>query len=250
MTVAMALAEKLHHSSRGQRTARAGEEDLELHYTAEFRTHPPPQAAGTVYFAMDVDDVPAALGSRPDRLSEVRPQERAQRRTVQQIVDPVPLPTLDDPVPQMVGQLLNLAHFLDTPLPDPEQLVEVPKILSDDVPMRALVRETQLAEQLVEVPTIVSWSLLQLITKKNVDIPVPGGGVRGLQGFPPGQSSTSSSFSLERISERNRTSNFLLVEAFKMFSQDRAHLHLLHLQLVFVVLQMCLGKGVFELSQI
>ena len=50
--------------------ARAGE-DLELHYTAKFRTHPPSQAAGTVYFAMDVDDVLAALGSRPDRLSEV-----------------------------------------------------------------------------------------------------------------------------------------------------------------------------------
>ena len=78
----------------------------------------------------------------------------------------------------------------------------MPKILSDDVPMRALVRETQLAEQLVEVPTIVSWSLLQLIAKQNVDIPVPGGGVRGLQGFPPGQASTTSSFSLERISER------------------------------------------------
>ena len=43
MTVAMALAEKLHHSSRRQRMARTGEEDLELHYTAEFRTHPPPR---------------------------------------------------------------------------------------------------------------------------------------------------------------------------------------------------------------
>ena len=32
--------------------ARAGEEDLEFNYTAEFRTHPPPQAAGTVYFAI------------------------------------------------------------------------------------------------------------------------------------------------------------------------------------------------------
>ena len=68
MSVAMALAEKLHHSSRGQKKARAGEEDLELHYTAKFRTHPPPQSAGTVFFAMDADDVPAALGSRPDRL--------------------------------------------------------------------------------------------------------------------------------------------------------------------------------------
>ena len=174
-----------------------------MHFTATFRANPPPQAAGTQYFAMDVDDVPAADGSRPDRLSDVSgPQERAQRRTVQQIVDPVPLPTLDDPAPQMVGQLLNLAHFLDMPLPDPEQVIEVPKISSDDVPMRALVRETQLAEQLVEVPTIVSWSLLQLIMEQNVGIPVPGGGVRGLQGFPPGQASTTSSFALERISER------------------------------------------------
>ena len=111
MTVAMALAEKLHHSAQRPEMARAGEEDLELHYTAEFRTHPPPQAAGTVYFAMDVDDVPAALGSRPDRLSEVRPQERAQRRTVQQIVDPVPLPTLDDPAPQMVGTVAEPRAF-------------------------------------------------------------------------------------------------------------------------------------------
>ena len=202
-TVAAVPATFQHHSApRGPRTARTrgGARD-ELHGHAP--EDAPPQAAGTQYFAMDVDDVPAAGGSRPDRLSDVSgPQERAQRRTVQQIVDPVPLPTLDDPAPQMVGQLLNLAHFLDTPLPDPEQVIEVPKISSDDVPMRALVRETQLAEQLVEVPTIVSWSLLQLIMEQNVGIPVPGGGVRGLQGFPPGQASTTSSFALERISER------------------------------------------------
>ena len=51
------------------------------------------------------------------------------------------LPTLDDPAPQMVGQLLNLAQFFDT-------------LLSDDVPMRTPVREPQLAEQLVEVPEL------------------------------------------------------------------------------------------------
>ena len=73
-------------------------------------------------------------------------------------------------------------------------------IVLEDVSLRTAVREPQLAEQLVEVPTIVSWSSLQLITKQNVDI--LGGGVRGLQGFSPGQSSTTSSFSLERISER------------------------------------------------
>ena len=103
----------------------------------------------------------------------------------------------------MVKQLLNLAQFFDTPLPDPEQVTEVPKILSDDVPMRAPVREPQLVEQLVEVPTIVTWSLLQLIMKQNVDVPVPGRGGRisGLQGFLPGQSSTALPPE-ERISER------------------------------------------------
>ena len=49
--------------------------------------HPAPQAAGTEYFSLDVEDVPAA-GSRPDRLFAVTgPQARVQRRTVQQIVD-------------------------------------------------------------------------------------------------------------------------------------------------------------------
>ena len=143
------------------------------------------------HFFLDDDEPPAVKGSRPDRMPSLSgPQERAQRRTVQQIVDPVPLlPTLDDPAPQMVGQLLNLAHFLDTPLPDPEQVIEVPKILSDDVPVRALVREPQLVEQLVEVPTSVFFSSLQRIAEQNVDIPVVGGSGAGggLSGFVPGQ---------------------------------------------------------------
>ena len=53
----------------------------ELHYT--------PQAAGARYFAMDatedVGEAPAA--GRPAPLLEVLPQERVQRRTVEQIVD-------------------------------------------------------------------------------------------------------------------------------------------------------------------
>ena len=64
------------------------------------------------------------------------------------------------------------------------------------------VREKQLAEQLVEV-TIVSWSLPHQFAEQNVDIPVlgRGGRVSGLQGFPPGQSSTVLPPE-ERISER------------------------------------------------
>ena len=143
----------------------------------------------------------------------------------------------------MVGQVLNLAHFLDTPLPDPDQVIEVPKVLSDDVPMRTLVRESQLAGQLVEVPTIVSWSLLQLITKQNVDVP----GISGFQGFPPGQSSTvlpPENVFLSGLWSRSLISPSL--EAFKIFAQDRVHLHHLHLQLVFMVLQMGLVKGFFR----
>ena len=100
--------------------------------------------------------------------------------------------------------LLNLAHFFDTPLPVPEEVIEVPKILPEDAPMRTAVRDTQLAEQLVEVPTIVSYSLLQRTMEQHVDIPVPGRGGRnaGLQGFLPEQSSTALHVSQERISER------------------------------------------------
>ena len=83
----------------------------------------------------------------------------------------------------MVEQLPDITHFFDTR-----------KILLDDVPMRTAVRDTQLAEQLVEVPTIVPFSSLQRIVEQTVDIPVPGGGGRlaGLQGFPLEQSSTAS----------------------------------------------------------
>ena len=118
----------------------------------------------------------------------VRPQERVQRRTVQQIVDFVPsFPTLDDPAPQMVEQLADVLQFLRALSPDPEEAIEVPKISPVDVPPRTSVREPQLVEQLVEVPEIVSISSLQRIAEQNVDIPVVGGSGTGggLSGFSP-----------------------------------------------------------------
>ena len=86
----------------------------------------------------------------------------------------------------------------------PSRLLKWPKILPHDVHSRRLSHDTQLAEQLVEVPTIMSYSSLQLITEQNVDTPVPRGGGRnaGLQGFLPGQGSTTLPSSLERISEQ------------------------------------------------
>ena len=153
-SIAAALATSQHHSAlRGQMKARAGEGDFELNFAAKIRRHPPPQAAGTVYYPMDVDDVPAARGSRPDRLLDVSgPQERVQRRTVEQIVDPVPeVPLLDAPVPQTVDQLVEVLRPLDTVVP--EQVIEVPKItFHDAIPQRAVLPVPQMAEQLVDEP--------------------------------------------------------------------------------------------------
>ena len=113
------------------------------------------------------------------------------------------MPSLDVPVPQMVDQLPDIEHFFAALSPVPEQVIEVPKILPLDVPMRAALRVTQLVEQLVEVPTTVSYSSLQRTVEQLVDIPVPGGGgtSSGLHGFLPRQRSKASP-SRKRISER------------------------------------------------
>ena len=119
------------------------------------------------------------------------PQERDLPRTVEQIAVHAPMvQILDAPVTQIVEQLPDVVRFFDFLLPVPEQVIEVPKILLDDVPMRTVVRDTQLVEQLVEVPTIVSWSMLQQIMEQNVYIPVVDRGCGtggGLSGFLPGQ---------------------------------------------------------------
>ena len=106
-----------------------------------------------MYYPMDVDDVPVA-GSRPDRLTEVRPQERVLRRTVEQAGDVVPgLPALDAPVPQMVDPAAEVVRFFASLPVVAEQVIEVPTVSEDPIPQRALLRAPQLAEQLVDVPT-------------------------------------------------------------------------------------------------
>ena len=170
LSVAMALSEKMHHTSRGQRKDRAGGE-------ARVALH---------------NNVPEAP----------LPQGRVLRR----VVGHLPVPALDVPVPQMVDQLPNVVQFLAAKLlVVPEPVIEVPKILLYDIPPRRWCLDTQLVEQLVEVPTTVSYSsFFQRTVEQHVDIPVPGDGggrLAGLQGFSPGQRSTASP-SRKRISER------------------------------------------------
>ena len=74
-------------------------------------------------------------GERPDRLAGVRPQEQVQRHTVVHIVDAVlGLPTLDVPVPLMVEQLVDVLRFFDALVPVAEQVIDVPKIILEDIP--------------------------------------------------------------------------------------------------------------------
>ena len=132
-------------------------------------------------------------GTRPDRLYEVRSQERVQRRTVEQnVYNTLFLPSLDVPVPQMDNQLVEVCRQLDVRIP--ELAIEVPKISSSRQSRRRRVRfAEQTADQLVEVPTIVSYSSLHGLVEQNVDIPVPHGRdrVSGLLGLHLGQDSTA-----------------------------------------------------------
>ena len=151
MSVAMALAEARHRTApRGQMTARAeATNDAPRSQTTNVAGD-----TGMEFFAMS-EDSDVVGGGRPPCLVDVRRQGQVQQRTVEQIVDPVPLvPMLHDVVPLMV-------------------------------------------EQLVDVPTVLSYSSLQqLIAEQTVDIPVPGraggGGCGGLEGFL-GQGLTASS---------------------------------------------------------
>ena len=94
---------------------------------------------------------------------------------------------LDLLLAQMVDQLVDVLKQFDFQVP--EQVVEVPKIsLSSRWGMRRFVdslRQPQTAEQLVDVPTIISFSSLQRIVEQNVGILVVGGSGAGgsLSGF-------------------------------------------------------------------
>ena len=111
-----------------------------------------PRAASTVYFNLDDDvGVLAARPDRPDRLLEVRPQERGLRRTAKQNVDVFTYPLLDVLEPQMGDQLLEVLRKIDTR--SSHQAIDVPKVFPDSAPLRRVEsRPPQLAEQLVEVP--------------------------------------------------------------------------------------------------
>ena len=91
---------------------------------------------------------------------------------------------------------MDFFRELDAPALD-ELVIAVPKFYLPRIPQRCPRRRPRKAEQLVEVPTIISYSSLQQrIAEQLIDIPVPHdrggrGGGRGLQGFSQGQGATA-----------------------------------------------------------
>ena len=98
-------------------------------------------------------------GRGPAALLEPRLQGRVQQHTVEHIIDVLPnVQILDVPVPQMGDQLVEFMQRLDTATS--VQVTAVPKISLDRIPQRFVdQRRPQRAEQLVEVPTVVSFPL-------------------------------------------------------------------------------------------
>ena len=137
-----------------------------------------------------VEEFTACVARRPLPLVEVRPSVRAQRHIVEDLGELAPLvQILDLPVPQSVDSVTDVLRLLDRPLA--EQAIYVPKISCSPCPSRSRVPEPQSAEQLVEVPTVLTSTRIAVqIAEQIVDTSVPRGRARGSL---PGQSSGSSS---------------------------------------------------------
>ena len=141
LSVKMALATALHHSAQRVEVPREGVEGEEN--DAPRRQKPPPP------------------GTRPGVLVDPGPALALVRHSGKQLIDDLPsVQILDAPMPQMAGTVLEFFRSLD--LPVDEQVITVPKFSPERVPQRLVERRfPQLAEQLVEVPTVLSYSLLQ-----------------------------------------------------------------------------------------
>ena len=164
--------------------AKAGVWGHEQNFTAKVRKPPTPQPE-----LFSLEEEPG--GGLPAPLSEVAGRQgKVVRQVTEDLGSVCPfVQILDLRVPQMVGDVTDTLRILDFPIA--EQVIEVPKISCSPCPLRSLVPEPQSAEQLVEVPTVLSPTRIALrIAGQIVDTPV------------------SSSWSWSRFSPRTEYNNY------------------------------------------
>ena len=149
-TVAAVLATVTHHSH--SKVGTANDAPRSQKKVTSTRVRPAEN------YELSSDDGRPTGGERPAALLEPWPQGKMERHDgiAHEIFQ-----AFDALVLQTVEQLPNVVQFFATHLPVvAEPVIEVPKILPHDVPPRRWCRDTQLVEQLVEVPTPVSYSSL------------------------------------------------------------------------------------------
>ena len=185
-----------YNALRSQKTARA-----EATNNAP-RSQMSSVAGDTEFFSLFEDELG---GTRPDRLYEVRPQERDQRHTVEQIVDTLlSVPSLDVPVPQMGNQLGGRMSAFRCPhsragYRSAQDFAYPPS--SSQAPVCASLSRRQTSWWKYRRSSPILYSGLWSRTSTFQFLVVEGQQV-GLQGFLPRQRSTAVHASLERSSER------------------------------------------------
>ena len=91
-------------------------EQLSIKMALASATHHSWQSRASVGVGAEVD-VPVSVGVRSEVLTDPRPQERIQRRTVEHLaVLAPPVQILDVPVPQMVDNVMDALRLLDLPI--------------------------------------------------------------------------------------------------------------------------------------
>ena len=174
-SIRMALATVLHHSydrvhteydaPRSQNTAtraRGGGESDETKYTAKIRKTPLSRRSS----GCTTRKTPCGW-LRPLSITDPVPQDQVGRHTVEHRIEVCPfVQILDALVPQMGDQVLGLLQKIVTAsLVEPVQVIAVPKISLDRIHQRSAARRTQMAEQLVEVPSEPGYALAVIGTK-------------------------------------------------------------------------------------
>ena len=141
----MALVENLHHSAN--RTVLPMKEEVEQHHAPRGQK-PAREGRGTQYLFVGGVIV-------PEPVAEPQLHARVQRHTVEQRSEHTPyVQILDAPVPQVVDFVLDVFRALDSSIA--EQVIEVPKLSCSSCPSRSPCLEPQMAEQMVEVPAVLS----------------------------------------------------------------------------------------------
>ena len=212
-SVALALSAAAHHSFdkvaasaeydglRAQKTDRAGEAAHKAPRRQKSKA-----AGGAVFFELFDEDT---VEVRPGVLAEPRPQVRVQRHTMEHIVDFVccapMVQFLDAPVPQMGDQLPDILHFFSTFMPDPEQVIGVPKILRGRP-------HANFGSRSAAGGTVGG-------SADEPGVRACGGCLEGL--FEAGHSRNSLRTGFNSVLGPSRSLTFLLEEFFQVFAQER-----------------------------